>query len=51
MKATQNPTPSPSRLKHQDGFLLLGVLVMLILILLALSIWRRPRIAEIHSPR
>jgi type II secretory pathway pseudopilin PulG len=37
--------PNPSRPKHQDGFLLLGVLVMLILILLALSI-AAPKIAE-----
>jgi type II secretory pathway pseudopilin PulG len=41
----RKPNPSPSRLKHQDGFLLLGVLVMLILILLALSI-AAPKIAE-----
>jgi type II secretory pathway pseudopilin PulG len=37
--------PNPSRPKHQDGFLLLGVLVMLILILLALAI-AAPKIAE-----
>ncbi len=41
----RKPNPSPCRPKHQDGFLLLGVLVMLVLILLALSI-AAPKIAE-----
>ena len=36
---------SPSRLQQQDGFLLLGVLVMLVLILLALAI-AAPKVAE-----
>jgi type II secretory pathway pseudopilin PulG len=41
----RRPNPSPSMPKHQDGFLLLGVLVMLVLILLALAV-AAPKIAE-----